>query len=84
MKREKTLRNKDEKELRKISCALLLRSVEVGEEVLFENLDKTEVKLKVVEQEDCDGCYFSGRCRGIPCRTRKFSNNPIIFKEVKE
>ena len=43
------------KELRRISCAVLLRNVEVGEEVLFEDLDKTKVKLKVVEQEDCDG-----------------------------
>ena len=47
------------KELRKISCAILLRNVEVGEEVLFEDLDKTKVKLKVVEQEDCDGCYLA-------------------------
>lgn len=35
------------KELRRISCAVLLRNVEV-EEVLFEDLDKTNVKLKVV------------------------------------
>lgn len=83
MKREKTLRNKDEKELRKISCALLLCYAEVGEEVLFENLDKTEVKLKVVEQKDCDGCYFSGRCLGVPCEpfNRAFGDN-VIYKEV--
>lgn len=36
------------KELRRISSAVLLRNVEVGEEVLFEDLDKTKVKLKVV------------------------------------
>ena len=34
------------KELRKISCAILLRNVEVGEEVLFEDLDKLRSNLK--------------------------------------
>ena len=78
------MENKDEKELRKISCALLLRYAKVGEEVLFEDLDKTEVKLKVIEQEDCDGCYFSGQCLGVPCEpfNREFGDNPVIFKEV--
>lgn len=70
--------------LRRISCALLLRYVEVDEEVLFEDLDKTEVKLKVIEQEDCSNCYFIGRCLGVPCEpfNREFGDNSVIYKEV--
>lgn len=81
--REKRLwKIKMNNKLRRIYCALLLRYVEVDEEVLFEDLDKTEVKLKVIEQEECVGCYFIGRCLGVPCEpfNREFGDNSVIYK----
>ena len=47
-----------------------------------------KIKLKIIEQDSCDGCFFDGDenyCNYLNCskEVRQDGRN-VIFKEVKE